>query len=44
MRAISRREGGDTDMARDHEYTDWRAVEQFARDFHELVQTDAIAS
>ena len=44
MRAISRREGGDTDMTRDHEYTDWRAVEQFARDLHELVQADAIAS
>ena len=44
MRAISRREGGDTDMTRDHEYTDWRAVEQFARDMHKLVQADAVAT
>jgi menaquinone-dependent protoporphyrinogen oxidase len=43
MRAISRREGGDTDMSRDHEYTDWQAVEQFARDVHKLVQADAVA-
>ncbi len=40
MRAISRREGGDTDMTRDHEYTDWNAVEQFARDLHQLVHAD----
>jgi menaquinone-dependent protoporphyrinogen oxidase len=36
MRAIVRREGGDTDMSRDYEYTDWRAVESFARDVHSL--------
>ena len=34
MRAIVRREDGDTDMSRDYEYTDWQAVEQFARDVH----------
>jgi menaquinone-dependent protoporphyrinogen oxidase len=44
MRAISRREGGDTDMTRDHEYTDWQAVEQFAGDLHQLVDAGAIAS
>jgi menaquinone-dependent protoporphyrinogen oxidase len=44
MRAISRREGGDTDMAHDHEYTDWQAVEQFARDVHKLVQASAVAT
>ena len=44
MRAISRREGGDTDVTRDHEYTDWQAVEQFARDVHKLVQADAVAA
>jgi menaquinone-dependent protoporphyrinogen oxidase len=44
MRAISRREGGDTDMSHDHEYTDWQAVEQFARDVHRLVQASAVAS
>ena len=44
MRVISRREGGDTDMTHDHEYTDWQAVEQFARDLHKLVQGDAAAA
>lgn len=41
MRAISRREGGDTDMTHDYEYTDWQAVEQFARDVHALVEAQA---
>jgi menaquinone-dependent protoporphyrinogen oxidase len=31
MRLIARREGGSTDTSRDHEYTDWAAVEQLAR-------------
>ena len=44
MRAVSRREGGDTDMTHDHEYTDWQAVEQFARDLHRLVHRDAAAA
>jgi menaquinone-dependent protoporphyrinogen oxidase len=43
MRAISKREGGDTDTTRDHEYTDWQAVEQFARDVHQLVRTGSQA-
>ena len=43
MRVIARREGGDTDMTHDHEYTDWQAVEQFARDVHKLVQANAAA-
>jgi menaquinone-dependent protoporphyrinogen oxidase len=30
MRWISRKEGGDTDMSRDYEYTDWDAVDAFA--------------
>jgi menaquinone-dependent protoporphyrinogen oxidase len=33
MRLISRRTGGATDTSRDHEYTDWPAVERFAREF-----------
>jgi len=33
MRLIARRTGGATDTSRDHEYTDWDAVERFARDF-----------
>ena len=31
-------------MTRDHDYTDWQAVEQFARDLHKLVQADAVAA
>ncbi len=32
MRAIVKRESGETDTTHDYEYTDWDAVEQFARD------------
>jgi menaquinone-dependent protoporphyrinogen oxidase len=31
MRRIARNEGGDTDTSRDYEYTDWSAVDRFAR-------------
>jgi menaquinone-dependent protoporphyrinogen oxidase len=44
MRAISRREGGDTDMTRDYEYTDWLAVEHYANDVHKLVQANEVAA
>jgi menaquinone-dependent protoporphyrinogen oxidase len=33
MRLIVGFAGGDTDMSRDYEYTDWQAVERFAADF-----------
>jgi menaquinone-dependent protoporphyrinogen oxidase len=33
MRRASRLEGGSTDTSRDHEYTDWTQVEDFARQF-----------
>jgi menaquinone-dependent protoporphyrinogen oxidase len=33
MRLISKANGGDTDTSRDYEYTDWAAVERFAREF-----------
>ena len=39
MRSIARREGGDTDMTHDYEYTDWRAVEQFAHDVDAVVRS-----
>lgn len=40
---ISRREGGPTDTSRDHELTDWDAVERFAMEFMVLVEgADAI--
>jgi menaquinone-dependent protoporphyrinogen oxidase len=38
MRRISRREGGDTDTSRDHEYTDWDAVDRFAVAFLDQVE------
>jgi menaquinone-dependent protoporphyrinogen oxidase len=42
MRRISAKEGGDTDTSRDYEYTDFTAVDRFARD---LVQArDAATS
>jgi menaquinone-dependent protoporphyrinogen oxidase len=37
MRSIVKREGGETDTSRDYEYTDWDAVDQFARDIGSLV-------
>jgi menaquinone-dependent protoporphyrinogen oxidase len=37
MRSIEKRQGGDTDISRDYEYTDWAAVEGFARDVHAMV-------
>ena len=39
MRAIARKEGGDTDLTRDYEYTDWAAVDQFAHDMGTLVRS-----
>ena len=39
MRAIARKEGGDTDLTRDYEYTDWAAVDQFAHDVGRLVRS-----
>ena len=33
MRFIVGSAGGDTDMSRDYEYTDWQAVERFAAEF-----------
>jgi menaquinone-dependent protoporphyrinogen oxidase len=43
MRLIVWREGGDTDAGRDYEYTDWEAVEGFARRFLEEVVEPARA-
>jgi menaquinone-dependent protoporphyrinogen oxidase len=44
MRSIARREGNDTDMTHDHEYTDWSAVDEFAEDVSVVVVTRAKAS
>lgn len=35
MKMIAKHEGGSTDTSQDHEYTDWRAVEHFTREFAE---------
>jgi menaquinone-dependent protoporphyrinogen oxidase len=43
MRLISKAAGGDTDTSRDYEYTDWAAVERFAREFAALVPHEPIA-
>jgi menaquinone-dependent protoporphyrinogen oxidase len=41
MRRISAHAGGDTDSSRDYEYTDWPAVDRFAREFvQEALGTD----
>lgn len=37
MKMISRREGGNTDTSRDHEYTDWEAVKRFTEKFMEEI-------
>ena len=42
MRLISAAAGGDTDTARDHEYTDWAAVERFAREFARQLEPVAV--
>ena len=42
MRLISRAEGGATDATRDYEYTDWAAVERFAREFAGQLQAEAV--
>ncbi len=39
MKLASQKNGGATDTSREHEYTDWTQVEQFAATFAELLQT-----
>jgi menaquinone-dependent protoporphyrinogen oxidase len=38
MRRIARAAGGDTDVSRDYEYTDWKQVGTFAREFSRHIQ------
>jgi menaquinone-dependent protoporphyrinogen oxidase len=40
MKRVAADMGGDTDTGRDHEYTDWSAVERFATAFAELVEAE----
>lgn len=39
MKRISAKEGASTDTTRDHEYTNWNQVEQFAREFADQLET-----
>lgn len=41
MKRIAMREGGPTDTTRDHELTDWGALEEFARGFAALLKPAA---
>lgn len=43
MKRIARASGGSTDTSRDHEYTDWEALDDFAAAFAEEVKARAIA-
>ena len=44
IRLIVGMAGGDTDTSRDYEYTDWEAVERFARDFATRIEARAAAA
>ena len=37
MQRVARKAGLSTDTTRDHEFTDWNAVERFATEFANLV-------
>jgi menaquinone-dependent protoporphyrinogen oxidase len=39
MRMIARRNGEPTDTSRDHDYTDWAAVDRFAQDVAAVFKT-----
>jgi menaquinone-dependent protoporphyrinogen oxidase len=41
MKLIAKHEGASTDTSRDHEYTDWSAVERLAREMVHVVGYDA---
>ena len=43
MRRMARKAGGDTDTSRDHEYTDWAAVERFALEVVDQIAETEIA-
>jgi menaquinone-dependent protoporphyrinogen oxidase len=38
LQQIARRQGGPTDTSRDHEFTDWEAVDRFAQELAEIFQ------
>ena len=41
MKIVAKCEGASTDASRDHEYTDWRAVEQLAREMCDVLRYHA---
>ena len=41
MKRMVKSSGGDTDTSKNHEYTDWQAVEEFARANTSLVDDSA---
>lgn len=41
MRQIVKKAGGSTDTSRDHEYTDWAELREFARAFHAMCRVIA---
>jgi menaquinone-dependent protoporphyrinogen oxidase len=41
MKRIVKSGGGDTDASKNHEYTDWQTVEEFARAITSLVDDSA---
>lgn len=42
MKMIAKREGGNTDTSKDHEYTDWTAVQSFVTEFASLATRQVI--
>ena len=44
MKLIARMAKGDTDTSRDHEYTDWVAVQRFAREFAATLERSRAAA
>jgi menaquinone-dependent protoporphyrinogen oxidase len=38
MKQIAKREGASRDTSRDHEYTDWVAIEQLAREMSDVIR------
>ena len=41
MKRISKEAGGSTDTSRDHEYTDWGALDHFSEEFESVLSTAA---
>jgi menaquinone-dependent protoporphyrinogen oxidase len=42
MKRIARKSGGSTDTSRDHDYTDWAALDLFVQEFVEAIFPSAL--